>query len=610
MLAILRDSRPEDMHKLNLKLLWRTLRQVKPYFFSEEKRQARWLVALLILLLLGDTVSSVLFNQQSGEFTSALAAREGDRFWRSIAKFFGLLVVAVPIYAYYFYVRDKLAINWRRWLTDRFLDRYFRDRGYYHLLTKPEIDNPDQRISDDIYSFTQQTLTFLLIFASAVFQLVGFGSVLWSISWLLVLILFLYAAITTAATFGIFGEKMVSLLALQRRREADFRFSLIRIRENAESIALYQGESLEKGQLQQVYSRLFTNANAIIRWSLKLNFVYYSNSFLTMVLPTLIIAPRVLSGELEVGSIVQATGAFSAILSALTLLLDNLEALSRFAASVGRLEALAKSLSPAGILEPPKTEKTRRLKLLRFKREVIPLEVTEPKPVASRIATQVSEHLAFDNVTLQTPNYERTLVKGLTVSVPAGQSLMIVGSSGLGKSSLLRAMAGLWTAGEGTLLRPANEEMLFLPQHSYMAQGNLRLQLNYPNLGRSVTDDELREVLEAVNLGGLVERCGGFEADFEFEQILSAGERQRLAFARALLKRPRYVLLDEATSALDRDNEAMLYRKLAETSTTLVSVSHHPALVHYHSQVLELKADGQWSLHAAPQFHFSEELVA
>ena len=599
------------MHKLNLKLLWRTLRQVKPYFFSEEKRQARWLVVLLILLLIGDTVSSVLFNQQSGEFTSALAAREGPRFWRAIAKFLALLVVAVPIYAYYFYVRDKLALHWRRWLTDRFLDRYFRDRGYYHLLTKPEIDNPDQRISDDIYSFTQQTLTFLLIFASAVLQLIGFGSVLWSISWILVLFLILYAVVVTGVTFGVFGEKMVSLLALQRKREADFRFSLIRIRENAESIALYQGEKLEQGQLRQVYSRLFTNGTAIIKWSLKLNFAYYSNSFLTMVLPTLIIAPRVLSGELEVGSIVQATGAFSAILSALTLLLDNLEALSRFAASVGRLEALAKSLSPAGILEPPKTAASRRLKFFKFKRAVIPLEVTEPKPVASRIVTQESEHLGFEGVTLQTPNYERTLVKGLTVSIPEGKGLMIVGSSGLGKSSLLRAMAGLWTAGEGTLLRPMNDDILFLPQHAYMAQGSLRLQLNYPNLGRSVTDAELRDVLEAVNLGGLVERCGGFDnADFDFEQILSAGERQRLAFARVLLKRPRYVLLDEATSALDRHNEAVMYGKLIETSSTLVSVSHHPALVRYHSQVLELKTEGEWSVQPASEFQFSEELMA
>ena len=322
------------------------------------------------------------------------------------------------------------------------------------------------------------------------------------------------------------------------------------------------------------------------------------SSGVVVVLPTLIIAPRVLSGELEVGSIVQATGAFSAILGALTLLLGNLEDLRRFAASVGRLETFAHSPLPNGIHEPPKNRKCRN-----GKPETI-------EPVArSRITTQEGEHLGFDNVTLQTPNYERTLVKALTFSVAPGEGLMIVGSSGLGKSSLLRAIAGLWDSGDGTLKRPKPEDMLFLPQHAYMVLGSLRVQLNYPNLDRAVSDEELREVLDLVNLGGLVERCGGFDADFEFEKILSVGERQRLAFARVLLKHPRYVLLDEATSALDLENEAKLYRKLVATSTTLVRVSHHSSLVKYHSQVLELKPDGCWLLHPAVKFRFTEDLA-
>ena len=186
---------------------------------------------------------------------------------------------------------------------------------------------------------------------------------------------------------------------------------------------------------------------------------------------------------------------------------------------------------------------------------------------------------------------------------------MIVGASGLGKSSLLRAIAGLWDTGNGTLIRPKSEDMLFLPQHAYMALGSLRVQLHYPNLHRTVTDDELHEVLDRVNLGGLVDRCGGFDAHFDFEKVLSVGERQRLAFARVFLKNPRYVLLDEATSALDRENESVLYEKLAATSTTLVSVSHHSALVKYHTQVLELVDGGSWRLHPAPKFRFTEDLA-
>jgi putative ATP-binding cassette transporter len=399
---------------------------------------------------------------------------------------------------------------------------------------------------------------------------------------------------------------MVSLHSTQRWREADFRFGLVRLRENAEAIALYHGERQEKQRLQQVFGRLFANATRIIQWSLRLNFFYYGNSYLTMVLPTLIIAPRVLSGELEVGRIVQATGAFSAILGALSILVDNLDGLSRFAASVGRLEIFAHNLSPDSTHAPFKGGMSQ----IATQNNGNPQRGTSEsgKPGFGKIHTREAEGLGFENFTLKTPNSERTLIKDLTASIPSGKGLMIVGASGLGKSSLLRAIAGLWDTGGGTLLRPKSEDLLFLPQHPYMAIGSLRVQLNYPNLNRSVTDEELHEVLELVNLSGLVERCGGFDADFDFEKILSVGERQRTAFARVFLKNPRYVLLDEATSALDRENESALYEKLIATSATLISVSHHPALVKYHSQVLELKADGEWCLHPAAKFRFTEDL--
>jgi len=601
----LRNRPPRSPLRLNWKFIRRTLRLARPYWVSEDKKQARWMLLILVLLLFGSTYIAVLFNQQSGEFTSALAAREGPRFRKSILLFFGLLVIGVPIDSYYFYVRDQLALHWRRWLTDRFLGRYFNNRAYYQLLSKPEIDNPDQRIADDIYSFTQQLLTFGLVLANAILQLTAFGRVLWSISTYLLLFLLLYAAAITVATFGIFGEKMVLLHFAQRRREADFRFGLVRVRENAEAIALYRGERLEKNHLQQVFGRLFENATQVIRWSLRLNFFYYGNSYLTMVLPILIIAPRVLSGEMEVGRIVQATGAFSVILSALTLLIDNLDDLSRFAASVGRLETFEQSLSASAPGTPGKPAKS--------KGAANGHGDSRPEPddlAVARIRTEEGDHLSFENFTLKIPNSQRTLIKGLALSVPPGKSLMVVGASGLGKSSLLRAIAGLWDAGDGTLLRPKPEDVLFLPQDAYMAVGNLRVQLNYPNLNRSVTDDEFRAVLDMVNLGGLEERCGGFEAELDFEKVLSFGERQRLAFARVFLTNPRYVLLDEATSALDCDNESTLYEKLIETSTTLVSISHHPGLMKYHSQVLELKVGGEWRLHRAAKFRFTESQLA
>ena len=569
------------MNTFNPELLRRARALARPYWFAKESRKARWLVVLLLILLVADTEFNVLFNEQSGEFTSALAAQDGPRFWHSIRYFLALLVVAVPIYAYYYFVRDVLGLSWRRWLTNNFLARYFARHAFYHLLSKPEIDNPDQRISEDIAGFTQQSLAFLLLFAGGVFQLVAFSRVLWSISSYLVLFLILYAGAGTLIAFRVFGEKMVTLYFNQRRREADFRFGLVRIRENAESIALYRGEQQEQGQVRRVFNEAYRNYSKLIHWTLRLNFFQYSYSLVTVVLPSIIIAPRVLSGELEVGRIVQAEGAFAAILVSLNLLVDYIENLSRFAAGVDRLDTFVQGLEPSD---------------------------TNRQPPLKKILTREADHLSFNDVTLQTPNYERTLVKGLTVSVPTGKGLMIVGASGLGKSSLLRAIAGLWDAGEGSIERPRPEDVLLLPQHAYMILGNLRHQMIYPNLQRNVPDEELRAVLDRVNLHDLPDRCGGFDSELDFERILSAGERQRLAFARVLLHEPRYVLLDEATSALDRENESALYRLLVETSTTLVSVSHHPALVQYHSHVLELMPDAAWQVHAAADFRFNENL--
>ncbi|MEO6759768.1 MAG: ABC transporter ATP-binding protein/permease, partial [Saprospiraceae bacterium] len=521
------------MNKIDMKLLRRFVALARPYWVSEEKWKAWGLMALLAVLMIGDTQFNVFFNEQSGEFTSALAAMEAPRFWHSIRIFAMWLVIGVPIYAFYYYVRDKLGLFWRRWMTGQVLERYFSRRNYYHLLKSPEIDNTDQRISEDVNTFTQTSLYFLLIFAGAALQLIAFSHVLWKIAHSLAFILIAYAGVVTYVTFRVFSHKMVVLHFRRLSREADFRFGLVRVRENAESIALYHGELQERDQVQRRYNSVFTIGDMLIRWTLRLNFFQYSFSLISMVLPVLVIAPHVLSGEFEVGKVVQATGAFAAVLAALTVMADNMEGLSRFAASVSRLDIFEQHL-------------------------------TAPPPVGDaehgRILSHEGEQIRLVDVTLQTPKYERTLVKNLTASIPAGKSLMIVGPSGSGKSSLLRMIAGLWDSGTGAVERPKPEDMLFLPQHAYMILGNLRQQLCYPNLNREISDEELQDVLRRVNLPGLAERCGGFENDLEFERVLSVGERQRLAFARVLLNQPRYVLLDEATSALDTTNESALYR--------------------------------------------------
>jgi putative ATP-binding cassette transporter len=524
--------------------------------------------ALLIVLLLAQTAFSVLFNRESGEFTSALAAGDGGRFWVSIRLYSIILVAAVPVYALYFYVRDVLGVRWRRWLTEHFLQRYFNQRAYYRLNTSG-IDNPDQRIAEDINSFTQRSLYFSMIALGSVIDLVAFSTVLWTISRSLVVFLIAYAVISTVFTGAVFGKRLIGLNFRQLQREADFRFGLVRVREHAEPIAFHDGEAREMSALQRLFAALYTNYQQVLRWQFRLNLLQYSHSFLTILLPTVIIANDVLSGELEVGRAIQAAGAFAAILSALTVIVQNFEGLSRFSAGVDRLHAFSYAL------EGPKGK---------------------PSGMDASIQTKLGDVLSLDQVTVFTPNHEQLLVQQLTLTVAPGEGLMIVGPSGAGKSSLLRVMAGLWDTGSGQITRPSGINMMFLPQQPYLPLGDLRCQLTYPQAEGSIPDGELLLWLQRVNLPTLAQRFGGLSAERDWSRVLSVGEQQRLAFARALLAQPRYLLLDESTSALDADNEARLYGQLAARGITPISVSHHHAIAPYHRNTLELCGDANWLL--------------
>jgi putative ATP-binding cassette transporter len=291
-----------------------------------------------------------------------------------------------------------------------------------------------------------------------------------------------------------------------------------------------------------------------------------------------VIAPRIISGELEVGRALEAGGAFAAMLGALTVFVDNFESLSAFAAGVERLHAFDQTLR------------------------------THEAPNREEIASVEAPQLALKNVTLKTPGQGRVLASDVSLEVAAPGGLVIVGASGGGKSSLLRAIAGLWRSGSGTISRPALGDMLFLPQRPYMILGTLREQLLYPNIESPLTDAELASVLKRVNLEELVERCGGFDRELDFAKGLSIGEQQRLTVARVLLTRPKIAILDEATSALDADNEALLYAELRRTDATLISVTHHPSVIKHHSHVLELTGDGGWRVSETSQYAFDPVL--
>lgn len=554
----------------------------KPYWLGDQKKLAWTLLALLIVLMLAETQFAVMLNNQSGELTSALAGKDADRFWKSVRACLGILAFAVPIYAFYYYMRDAFANLWRRWLTRRFLDGYLRDRKYYELGSGGEIDNPDQRISEDINAFTGRSIHFLLIFLGSLMQLVAFSAVLWSISHLLVGVLAVYSLLGTVVALYVFGKPLIQLNFWQLRREADFRFGLMRLRENAESIAFYRGEAQERAQIDSKFGKVFTNFSRLIKKQRSLNMFQRGFNQLTLVLPSVILADGVLSGQLEVGRAVQAAGAFAAVLGAVALIVDNFESLSRFVAGIDRLQALS-----ALVLDDPAA-----------------------KPAADdkhpQIQSQLGEHLALEALTLYTPQFERVLIKALSLSLKPGDGLLITGDSGCGKSSLLRAIAGLWRSGSGVIHHPPRDDIFFLPQQPYMQIGSLRSQLIYPSTKSNLSDERLLEILAEVHLSELAHRAGGLDAVHDWEKLLSVGEQQRLAFGRVLVRQPGIVILDEATSALDSSNETSLYERLRSNGTTLISIAHRAGVLRHHTHVLRILGQGAWELHAASGYQFDE----
>jgi len=592
------------MDRFNLKVFKRFWAIAKAYWLGEDKWKALGLLLLIVVLLLGYTGLSVLLNTQRGELISALSAKSESRFWKTVGVFLGILVVYAPLLAGYTFLRDRLGLAWRRWLTDSFIGRYFQDRSFYKINQfNPDIDNPDQRIAEDVRSFTQESLTLVLVAVESVLSVIAFSGVLWGISRELVLFLVAYAVVGTVLTIGVFGQPLVKLNFEQLKKEANFRFSLVRVRENAEAIAFYQGENQESDQIKNRFIAAFDNYRKLLKWELALNGLTNFYEFIPFVLPAIVVAPGVFSGDVEVGKVSEAQGAFIRVFFSLNVIVARLQSLTAFGAGIDRLYDFSEAIGGVKEIKAVEADEIgEALPILAASLETGTKEKEKSEEVIAEserpiISVKISPTLSLDGLTLQTPNYQRMLIEDLSLTLDKNGSLLVMGPSGCGKSSLMRAIAGLWQSGTGTIFRPDITDLLFLPQKPYMVLGNLRAQMLYPYPDTKATDEQLSEILKKVNLPDLAERYDhGFDTVEEWSDVLSLGEQQRLSFARILIHQPAYTILDEATSALDKDNEEQLYGHLADVNTAYVSVGHRESLENYHQSLLRLAEDHTWQV--------------
>ena len=554
--------------------------------FRSSFRHRRWVPWLLLgaiaLLVLVINAINVGISYIARNVDNALVAYDQTGFWKVVAVYAFCLVLALPIRALQTYLIPKLGLLWRQWLSERLLERYMSNRAYYLINpndeTGGEIDNPDQRITQDTASFTGTSLEVSVGIIEALLTFFSFIIILWTISTNLAGILFAYSVIGTALVVFI-SRRLVVLNNAQLRLEADLRYGMVHVRDNAESIAFYQGEQQESKEVVRRLGNAIANYDRLILWTAAINVVKRSYDYFSRFLPWLVIAPIYFAKDADFGVFSQAGIAFAQVFSSLSFIVANIEQLAAFSASISRLEGFQGKVDE-----------------INGKAAVTALSEQATAAAAGLPAT---ESILLRHADLVPPQSDRVLLRDLSLEVSQRQRVLVVGPSGCGKTSFLRMVSGLWPPASGSVERPPVGELLFIPQKPYMILGSLREQLCYPMPSDRFSDEQLRHVLEQVRLGELVQRYPDLEIKQDWPRLLSLGEQQRLAFARLLLNSPRFVVLDEATSALDVATERHLYGLLAEREMAFVSVGHRPTLTAFHDTVLELDGSGSWQLFPA-----------
>jgi len=565
-----------------------------PYFRSEDKWKARGLLAAIVLLNLGAVYMLVLLNEWNRVFYDALQNKDAAVFWTQLGRFTYLAFAFIIIAVYRFYLTQLLEVRWRAWMTTHYLQRWLADHAFYKLelarftaegpASTGSPDNPDQRIQEDINLFTTYSISLSMGLLNAVVTLVSFVGILWSLSgafafnfngssysipgfmvWMAVL----YCVIGSVITHYI-GRPQIKLNFQQQKVEADFRHHMVRVREYSESIALDKGEAVERAQLDTRFAAVLANYLQLIKK--QKNLVWFTNFFgqAAVVFPFIVAAPRFFSGAIQLGQLMQISSAFGRVQDSLSWLVDNYSALAAWRATTDRLTSFEDNIS--AIAQQGRAQAATNL------------IANETQPLAAGI-------LAVSNLSLKLPT-GATLLSGVSLRAGPGESILLKGPSGSGKSTLFRALAGIWPFSTGQTQLPP--DAMFIPQRPYFPDGSLRNALAYPQPAAQYDDAALQRALNDALLPQLTSRLDDEDA---WSQKLSGGEQQRLAIARVLLKKPRWIFADEATSALDEAAEKTLYdRLLASVKSaqgSLVSIAHRPAVAAFHSRL--------WALERLPQ---------
>ena len=543
----------------------------KGYWSSPEKWKARGLLASVIALNLIMVYLLVQINDWYRVFYDALQAYDRDSFWPLIGKFTGLAFLYIVIAVYAVYLRQMLTINWRTWMTEQYLSRWMRGQVYYRLqVLRSDTDNPDQRISEDINQFVSLTLTLLVGILKQLTTLGAFSVVLWNLSGAITVpvgtaeftiygymfwLSLLYSGLGTYFVHLV-GKKLIRLNFDQQRYEADFRFSMMRVRENSESIAFYRGEMAEGVGFKERFANVIKNYWGLMRRTKLLNFYVNGYGQLAIIFPLIMAAPRYYAGEMALGGLMQTLSAFGRVQDALSFFVDSYSSIAELAAVIQRLSGFTAHMEESA----------------RVTSDIVRSEGSD-------------KALTLQKLSIDLPD-GTVLLTACTLSLPAGSHVLVTGASGAGKSTLLRALAGIWPYGSGAINLPQGAKRLFLPQRPYLVLGSLRRALSYPRTA-AASDTELARILKLVGLEHFAVRLDDVD---DWSRILSLGEQQRLAFARILLIRPDWIFLDEATSALDEPRERALYELLHQElpAASMISVGHRSTLFALHDTELHL----------------------